>query len=86
MKLGLSQLFKRDRDRAPEPLMPGEAVDGDFEYSLEGKGEKRYDLARAYERSLELASAREKLGLDEDDEIVAVLDEDMLRLEDAAEG
>ncbi|RIK07416.1 MAG: hypothetical protein DCC49_10180 [Acidobacteria bacterium] len=85
MKKGFSQIFKRDRGAAPSPLMPGEAADGEFEYNLDGPGGKRYDMARAYERSLQLADARDKLGLDEDEEIVATLDEIPRDLDEAAE-
>lgn len=85
MKKGFSQIFKRDRDAAPSPLMPGEAVDGEFEYNLDGPGGKRYDMARAYERSVQLADARDKLGIDEDEEVVATFDDLPRDLDEAAE-
>lgn len=85
MKKAFYQIFKRDRGAAPSPLMPGEAVDGEFEYNLDGRGGKRYDLARAYERSVQLADAREKLGIDEDEEIVATFDDIPQDLDEAAE-
>lgn len=60
--------FKKNRERrTPAPLMPGESVDGEFEYDPLGRGDKRYDMARAYARTQEIADARRRLGLEDDD-------------------
>ncbi|MER3395172.1 MAG: hypothetical protein C4319_00065 [Acidimicrobiia bacterium] len=55
-------------DTPPEPLRPGEAVEGTFEVKLRENGH-RYNMAKALQRTYEVQEARRKLGLDEEEEL-----------------
>jgi hypothetical protein len=55
-------------DKPPEPLRPGQAIDGSFEFKDRGNGQ-RYNMAKALQRSYEVQEARRKLGLDEEEEL-----------------
>ncbi len=59
--------FVGRNDTPPEPLRPGQAIDGRFEFKDRSNG-GRYDAAKAYRRSFEIQEARRKLGLDADQE------------------
>lgn len=63
-------------DTPPEPLRPGEAVDGKFDVKSRGNGH-RYDMAKALQRTQEVQEARRRLGLDEEEELR--IPEDYLR-------
>lgn len=83
MLKNIGDKFKRRRKRTPQPLMPGEAVDGEFIMLRDGDGGKRYDLVAADRRTREIADARRTLGLEGEDVEGAL--EDLEDLDDAAE-
>jgi hypothetical protein len=71
----IDRLVGRD-ETPPEPLKPGQAIDGSFDVKMRRNG-ARYDLAKALQRSQQVIEARKRLGLDEEEEVR--LPEDYLR-------
>lgn len=63
----IERLVNRD-ETPPEPLKPGQSVDGSFEATKRGNG-KRYDMVKALQRSYQVQEARRRLGLDEADQV-----------------
>lgn len=63
----IERLVNKD-EAPPEPLKPGQSVDGSFELKDRGNG-KRYDMVKALQRSYQVQEARRRLGLDEDEQV-----------------